>query len=994
MPAAGDSRHATADPAADVSAQREARLRIVTLAFAAYALLGGLTSFAGWAFDLRRLTDWIDSGVSIQPNAALAVACAGAGLLLLAHGRRRAAEVFGVAVALLGGVTVLEWITRLDFGVDDLLLFGRTWGRVGVVVPGRMGPPGSLSWTLIGLGLVLAARGGRGRAAVPPLMGVTMGVSLLALIGYAFGSDILYMLPRLTVIALQTSTFVMASSLALLLEVRERPPVSWLSDLGPAGTLVRRAAPLFVFLPIALGSLSLLGFRTGAYDFSFGIALRTVVEIGLLLGLLGWSAAAIDRQRARAADQERAARAMDERLTSLLGGMSDAFCTFDADWRFTFVNDEGLRRIGRPREEVIGRSIWELFPEAVGSVPFTELQRAMAGRVPVEYEYFHAAWRRWLHHRAYPAADGGLALFARDVTERKETGEALLAGEHRFRGIFENVAVSLWEGDLSGVVAALDELKKSGVTDLPAYFEAHPEFVRQVLAMARVLDVNEATITLFKARNREEILGRLPDVFGAESQKALAGMLTAVAEGRPRFESEASLCTLRGDRLYVFFTMVLPPSGSSRQRALFSAFDLTERRHHELERGRLLQSERQAREEAERASQVKDEFLATLSHELRTPLNAILGWVRILEKRPDDPATATEAIGVISRNARAQAALIADLLDMNRIMTGKIRLDLHEVPLDDAVSQAIEAMRPSADAKQVVLQAEIDHQAGTIRVDASRLQQILWNLLSNAVKFTPKGGRIRVRLTRIDSQAEIAVIDTGAGISPKFLPYVFDRFRQADSSTTREHGGLGLGLAIVKNLVDLHGGTVRAESAGEGRGATFTLRLPLEETALPAGHRPPGTIEEETATAAPPSIPEEVDLEGVTILAVDDQPDARDLLKVVLERCNARVVTAASADEALRVLEHVRPDIVLCDIGMPGKDGYGFIRDVRHRDDPTPALAVTAFAHKEDRIRALRAGYQGQIAKPVEPAELISTVAAFVRMARDGAAGAARKRNA
>jgi PAS domain S-box-containing protein len=977
-----------------VSALLARRLRALSIGFAAYTLAGGLTSFAGWVFDLRRLTDWIDIGVSIQPNSALAVALAGAGLLCLATGSRRAAEVLGIVVVMIGGMTLVEWIAGIDFGIDALLLFGRTWGRVGVVVPGRMGPPGSLSWTVLGIGLMLAARGGRGRAAVPPLAVLTMGVSLLSLIGYSYNSDVLYTLPRLTVIAFQTSTFVMAASLALVLNVSEHAPMRWLTDPGPAGVLFRRAAPLLVFLPLMLGRLSLLGDRFGVYDLGFGTALRTVVEIGLLLGLLCWSAAAIAKQVTRASEQERAARAIDQRLAGLLGSMNDTFCTVDADWHFTFVNDEGLRRIGTPREQVIGRNVWEMFPEAQGRAPYVALHRAMAERVAVEYEYFHGPWGRWLYHRAYPLADGGLAVFSRDITESKAAEEALQAGERRFRGIFENVAVSLLEEDFSGVLAAMEELKGRGVTDLPAWLKEHPEFVQQALGLVRVLDVNEATMRLFQARSKGEFLERFPDIFGPESQPVLAGMLAAVAEGRPQFESEASLKTLRGDRVYIFFSMVLPPSGASGQRALFSVFDLTERRHHELERVRLLQSERQAREEAERASRAKDEFLATLSHELRTPLNAILGWVRILEARPDDPAMTAEAIGVISRNARAQADLIADLLDMNRIMSGKIRLDLHDVPLADVVAQAIEAIRPSADAKQVALDAALDHATGTIRADASRLQQILWNILSNAVKFTPKGGRVRILLAPIDGQAEIVVSDTGAGIDPRFLPYVFDRFRQADSSTTREHGGLGLGLAIVRNLVDLHGGTVRAESAGAGRGATFTIRLPFEVAPLPAGHRPPGAATEEMAgEAVEASLADEVDLEGITVLAVDDQADARDLLRVVLERCRARVLTAGSAEEALRMLERARPDIVLCDIGMPGKDGYGFIRDVRHRDDQVPALAVTAFAHKEDRIRALRAGYQGQIAKPIEPAELISTVASFVRMARDHAAarGGARK---
>src|SRR6185295_3315212 len=304
MPAAVDTRHATADATGEVSARLDRRLRNVACGLAAYTLLGGLTSFAGWAFDLRRLTDWIDSGVSIQPNTTLAVICAGAGLLLLARRRPRGAQLFAAAVVLIGGLTLLEWIARLDFGIDGIFLFGREWGRVGVIVPGRMGPPGALSSTLLGTALLLAARGGRGRAAAPYLAALTMGISLLSLIGYLFDSNVLYTLPRLTVIAFQTSTFLMASSLALVLNLRERTPVKWLTAPGPAGILVRRAAPLLVLLPIALGSMGLFGNRLGIYDLSFGVALRTVFEIGLLLGLLWWSARAVARQVARVAEQE------------------------------------------------------------------------------------------------------------------------------------------------------------------------------------------------------------------------------------------------------------------------------------------------------------------------------------------------------------------------------------------------------------------------------------------------------------------------------------------------------------------------------------------------------------------------------------------------------------------------------------------------------------------------------------------------------------------
>ncbi|HJQ99594.1 MAG TPA: hybrid sensor histidine kinase/response regulator, partial [Candidatus Polarisedimenticolaceae bacterium] len=294
-----------------------------------------------------------------------------------------------------------------------------------------------------------------------------------------------------------------------------------------------------------------------------------------------------------------------------------------------------------------------------------------------------------------------------------------------------------------------------------------------------------------------------------------------------------------------------------------------------------------------------------------------------------------------------------------------------DVALSEVITKAIDTVRPAAEAKHLRLTTSLDLDADAVRGDASRLQQVLWNLLSNAVKFTPKDGRIEVVLGKAESQAEIVVSDSGVGIASRFLPHVFDRFRQGDASTTREHGGLGLGLAIVKQLVELHGGTVRADSDGEGKGAAFTIRLPL--AVMRAGRSGGGK------SAVSVRRGEDVDLEGITVLAVEDQADARELLRIVLERSRARVLTAASADEALRMVEKAKPAIILCDIGMPGKDGYDFITELRRRKDDTPALAVTAFARAEDKIRALRAGYHGHIAKPIEPAELLSTVAVLAK---------------
>jgi signal transduction histidine kinase len=389
------------------------------------------------------------------------------------------------------------------------------------------------------------------------------------------------------------------------------------------------------------------------------------------------------------------------------------------------------------------------------------------------------------------------------------------------------------------------------------------------------------------------------------------------------------------------------------------------RKEAEISRDLLLESERLARAQAEEASRVKDEFLATLSHELRTPLNAILGWSQLVAAHPSDDHVG-QAIPAIMRNARAQADLISDLLDMSRITSGKLRLSVERVDLGEVISAALETVRPAAEAKGIRLEAQAPPLSDVICGDAGRLRQVVWNLLSNAVKFTPSGGSVQVSLIRKSSGVEILVSDTGAGLSPDFLPHLFQRFRQKDTSTTRQHGGMGIGLAIVKQLVELHGGSVGATSAGEGYGTTFSVSLPFAAR-LPTVEAPSAAPEQEDGT----------ELRGMKILAVDDQLDTRQLFERVLKERHAHVVTAASADEALRVLRAEPIDLVLCDLGMPVQDGISFIRQARAEGHTTPALAVTAFARAEDRDRALSAGFQGHVAKPVDIAALIASIAGF-----------------
>jgi PAS domain S-box-containing protein len=385
----------------------------------------------------------------------------------------------------------------------------------------------------------------------------------------------------------------------------------------------------------------------------------------------------------------------------------------------------------------------------------------------------------------------------------------------------------------------------------------------------------------------------------------------------------------------------------------------------------------QARKLAEEATRAKDEFLAVVSHELRTPLTAILGWARMIKTGRLDESTVARALDTIERNAESQSQLIEDLLDFSRIISGKIRLDVGRVEPAGVAEAAVDVIRPAADAKNIRLEVILDPRAGPVAGDPERLQQILWNLLSNAIKFTPKGGRVQLRLARVNSSVEITVSDTGQGIRPEFLPYVFERFRQADNTTTRRHMGLGLGLAITKHLVELHGGTIRVVSPGEGQGASFVFRLPVmivheaEQFPRPAAARQPAA-----ADASPAELAR---LEDLRVLVVDDERDTRDLLVMILKQSGASVEEAARASDALDILSRRRQDLLISDIEMPNEDGYSLIRRVRALEDVEariiPAIALTAHARASDRLRALAAGFHLHMPKPIEPAELVLAIA-------------------
>ena len=416
--------------------------------------------------------------------------------------------------------------------------------------------------------------------------------------------------------------------------------------------------------------------------------------------------------------------------------------------------------------------------------------------------------------------------------------------------------------------------------------------------------------------------------------------------------------------------------------------DVTERIAHEQQLVRLLAREQAARKEAETANRAKDEFLATVSHELRTPLNAIAGWVQILRKNVNDAESFAHGIEIIDRNVKMQTKIIEDILDVSRIITGKLNFDITPVSLVTVIEAALESVRLAAEVKAIRIQTVFNDSDSLVSGDSNRLQQIVWNLVSNAIKFTPKSGTVNIRLERTGSQAEIMVSDTGKGISAEFLPFVFDRFRQTDSTSTRHHSGLGLGLAIVRHLVEMHGGTVHATSNGEEQGATFIVRLPLlvsrDAEIFFAGDAEQFSGDNSELSLAAEGELNFIDagkLDGLRVLIVDDEADAREMLQVMLTQFGAEVRVSGSAREALKVLEHWIPEILVSDIGMPDEDGYALIQKVRElvpeSGGQIPAIALTGYARPEDREQLLSAGYQAHLSKPVELAELVNLIASL-----------------
>jgi PAS domain S-box-containing protein len=618
---------------------------------------------------------------------------------------------------------------------------------------------------------------------------------------------------------------------------------------------------------------------------------------------------------------------------------------------------------GYKAQEIIGQHFSRFYPpEALASgLPEHELEVASATGV-----FEDEGWRVrkdgslfWANVVITAVRDArgelvGFAKVTRDLTQRRGHEEELRRSEERLRLLIEGVAdYAIFMLDPNGQVATWN----AGAERIKGYTAG---------------EIIGRHFSVFYPEQARESGWPEHELQVAAEKGSFTDIGWRVRKDGTTFWANVTLTALRDDtgRLIGYAKLTR---------------DLTEAKRIETadqQREEMLDAERNARMAAQRATRLKDEFLATLSHELRTPLSSILGWTQVLLRgaTPKGPEEQKRAIEVIDRNARAQVQLIDDLLDLSRIMTGKLRLDLHQASFSNIVEAAVDSAKPAAEAKGIRLKAILGAGQDVVSGDSARLQQVVWNLLTNAIKFTPKGGQVQVLLQRVNSHLELSVSDTGMGIPASYLPHVFDRFSQKDTSTTRAFGGLGLGLAICKQLVELHGGMITAASEGEGRGATFSVQLPLsivhlDDRTAPRIHP---TAETQPGEGEMLSLPR---LDGVHVFAVDDESDARELLRTVLADQGAKVTSFASAEDALAALKTTKPTVLVCDIGMPRMDGYQLIRKLRadeFRSGRIPALALTAFARAEDRKRSLIAGYQAHLAKPFDVGELILVVADLV----------------
>lgn len=989
---------------------------------------------AGWALDSLVLKSVLPTLPPMRPIAALGFILTSTSLWLstrrgLNKSMMTLGGLCGALVALLGLATLIEYVFGANLGMEGWLFESKLGSDPEL---GRLPVSTALSFLLAGLALLtlrLETRGGNQPAQFLAMTVVV--ISLMTLLSHGYGIVALYHLnPGM---AINTAVAFIVIAAGILSTSADQGLMAVATSHSAGGFMLRRLLLAIVGVPSILGWLNVAGTQAGLYSRDFGMAMLVASNVILFLVVIWRNAQLLHVMDAERQGAENALRRSNDELesrvqsrTAELTDANDALRTEIAQRRrvadelrrsqteladffenatvgFHWVGPDGkiqqanraeLAMLGYERDEYVGHLISEFHAdkEVIADifrrlaqretlVDYPACLRAKDGSIRHVLINSNVLWEddRFVHTRC----------FTRDITESKR-----LEDERNHLLVLEQAARSRAE-EAAEIIRRLQT-----VTDTALSHLALDDLLREILVRLQELLGADAAAILLVTEDGQYFAGRAAIGLEEEARvrvpmgRGVSGRIAAsraplIVEDLSKVEVVSTILSkgarsLLGAPLMIDDRVIGVIHVDTFERHTFTQEDVSllklaaDRVALAIEHSRLYEAEQRARLEAEAVNRMKDEFLATLSHELRSPLHSILGWVTLLRDGKLSPVAATRALETVERSARAQNRIISDLLDVSRIINGQLHLNVRTLEPGPLIEAGVEALRPAADAKGISIQISLDPRAGTIAGDSDRLQQIVWNLVSNAIKFTPNGGIVRVRLEQVGSHVEIIVNDTGPGISPDFLPFVFDRFRQADSSSTRKQGGLGLGLAIVRHLVELHGGTVEALSEGDGRGATFAVKLPLMTFHLAKA----AEVQTDLAAGAnkltlecPPH------LKGLRVLVVEDEVHDRELVSAILCKCHAEVRTAASSTEALAILGEPgrwRPDVVISDIEMDDADSCELIRRVRTMRAESggfvPAVALTAYARSEDRMKALAAGFQMHVPKPVEPAELVTVL--------------------
>ena len=973
-------------PEAD-STDRTAAARRVLLRIARWAnvLAVGivLAAILGWIGDYPALRTLGADFPSLQLPTALFLLVAAAGLAAVRRESRAAQRGARIAAGLVAvGCAVVLVAHMADIHVGDFGLAALSGG--GTELPARVSVAVAVALLFVAAGITLTPlRTPFGEVAHRAVAVGVVGISFLALVGLSFRLLLLYGVAPLFGMSLPSAITLLLFGVNLL----AGRPDAWLLDVltseRPGAVISRWLLPAAIVVPLAAHWLQLAGQSAGVVDEPLGEGMLTVLTIAGLSALVLWVARELDRVSERSERAEREAQTQRESLQVVLASIGDGVIATDRSGAVRFVNAAAQRLTGREESAATGRQIGELLDvidERTGAAVELPVQRALqAGELVITdgEPALRAPGRalRPVEISASATVDprgeaSGAVLVLRDAAGRREAERAMREAYAELdRRVSERTAA------LERATTALRE--RTRLLETITSSTADLIFAKDV--EGRILMVNDAYLRAI-GRSERDVIGRTSLDLNPDAETARV----KVAHDRTVIESGRSITVeevfpgAAGPHTYLATKSPLRDESGLIVGLVAFATDITDRKRAERELEILVDTEQRLRGEAERANRAKDEFLAIVSHELRSPLNALRGWAHLLAStRPLDPALVERATQAIRRNVEHQARLIDDILDTSRSMSGKLTLERNPVNLVDVVHAAIEMARPAANAKHIELRATFDHPVINVEGDHGRLQQVLTNLLSNAIKFTPQQGTVETTVRLARDRVRLAVRDNGAGISPEFLPHVFERFTQADTSTTRRAGGLGIGLALVRHLVELHGGEVRAESEGVGRGAVFTVDLP----APPAGLQQGRTLA--TAGEQPPGA---AGLAGLTIFLVDDDPDARDIIGLALRQRGATVEAFGSGAALLSRLEGMlpglQPQALLLDLAMPEEDGFAVLRRVRAMEAERggahiPAIAVTAFT-EIDRRRLQAAGFEDRVGKPVDADRLVFAIRALV----------------